>query len=133
MSRYADILENTSPAAPPPFSALLDGAKLVAFIAASPENGVSHITRGLANEMNAVSPGRVIAIDGIDGVDYLDSLKQQYERVLLSCTSPQQAALADRVVLVIEAGATPRDAIDQTRRALLAAGVHLAGCVLNHK
>jgi hypothetical protein len=68
---------------------------------------------------------------------WLDSLRLTFDSVLLDCpaaeTAPaaaQLAAMADAAMLVVEAGRTTRQQIQQDQRALQLRGVKLAGCIL---
>lgn len=68
---------------------------------------------------------------------WLDSLRQRFDSVLLSCppleTTPGSAriaAMSDAAVLIAEAGRTPKQRIRQDQDALRSSGVKLAGCIL---
>ena len=69
--------------------------------------------------------------------NWLDSLRRNFDSVLLNCPAVQAtsgvtgvAAMADAAVLVVEAGRSPRQEIQFDQRALQLGGVKLAGCVL---
>ena len=68
---------------------------------------------------------------------WLDSLRLNFDSVLLDCpstgTAPAAAELAammDAAILVVEAGRTTRQEIQRDQRALQLRGVKLAGCIL---
>lgn len=69
--------------------------------------------------------------------NWLDSLRPNFDSVLLDCpateTAPaaaELAAMADAAMLVVEAGRTTRQQIQRDQRALQLRGVKLAGCIL---
>jgi Mrp family chromosome partitioning ATPase len=69
--------------------------------------------------------------------DWIDALRRHFDSILLDCTATpitpsvtQIAARADAVVLVAEAGRTPRPQIHRAQRALEISGAQLAGCIL---
>lgn len=69
--------------------------------------------------------------------NWLDSLRLNFDSVLLDCpateTAPaasEFAAMADAAMLVVEAGRTTRQQIQRDQRALQLRGVKLAGCIL---
>jgi hypothetical protein len=69
--------------------------------------------------------------------NWLDSLRQTFDSVLLDCpameTAPaaaQLAAMADAAILVVGAGSTTRQQIQRDQRSLQLRGVKLTGCIL---
>jgi Mrp family chromosome partitioning ATPase len=71
--------------------------------------------------------------------NWLDSLRRNFDAVLLDCpsldTAPGSAsiaALAEATVLVVEAAKTPKRELIRTQRALQLSFVKLAGCILTH-
>jgi hypothetical protein len=69
--------------------------------------------------------------------DWLSSLARDFDAVLLECPaieiSPlavEMASFCDAAVLVVEAGRTVRQQIQDVQRTLVIRGVKLAGCVL---
>jgi hypothetical protein len=68
---------------------------------------------------------------------WLDSLRHVFDSVVLDCPGVEAApatielaALADAVVLVVEAGRTPKQQIRRDQNSLQSSGVKLAGCIL---
>ncbi len=76
---------------------------------------------------------------------WLDSLRRNFDSVLLSCRAlePEEsepsrgmagiAAAAETAVLVVEAGRSTKKQILRDQRALQSRGVKLAGCILVHR
>ena len=69
--------------------------------------------------------------------NWLDSLRRRFDCVLLDCPAvegepgvAEVAAMADASVLVVEAGTTPKQQIQQEQRALQLKGAKVAGCIL---
>jgi hypothetical protein len=72
-----------------------------------------------------------------DRVNWLDSLRQKFDSVLLDCPNVEEApgvsevaAMADAAVLVAQAGATSKQQIQQDCRALQLRGARVVGCIL---
>ena len=71
------------------------------------------------------------------GENWLDSLRRNFDSVLLDCPDVEAAPLgvaiaarADAAVLAVEAERTPKNQILRDQRALELSGVKLAGCIL---
>ncbi|MGC2107979.1 MAG: hypothetical protein WA655_00590 [Candidatus Korobacteraceae bacterium] len=69
--------------------------------------------------------------------DWLDSLRRNFDSVLLDCPAvdtvaggAEVASKADAAVLAVEAGRAPKQQIQRCQRALQSSGVKLAGCIL---
>jgi hypothetical protein len=72
-----------------------------------------------------------------DRVNWLDSLRRNFDSVLLDCPNVEDApgvsevaAMADAAVLVAQAGATSRQQVQQDCRALQLRGARVVGCIL---
>jgi hypothetical protein len=68
---------------------------------------------------------------------WLDSLRRNFDAVLLDCQTVERmpgatavGAMADAAVLVVDARRTSKDQIIRDQRALQLTGVKLAGCIL---
>jgi hypothetical protein len=69
--------------------------------------------------------------------NWLDSLRRDFDAVVFDCppasaarAAADIASMADAAVLVVEAGRTTRQQIQQDQRTLRLRGVKLAGCIL---
>jgi hypothetical protein len=72
-----------------------------------------------------------------NGDGWLDALRRNFDSVLLDCPAvdmmfgvTEVAAMADAVVLVVQAGQTSKQQIQDNKRALQLRGATLAGCIL---
>jgi hypothetical protein len=72
-----------------------------------------------------------------DALPWLDSLRRNFDSVLLDCPAPETApgaaeiaAMADAAVLAVEAGLTTKLQVRRDHRTLQSKGVKLAGAIL---
>ena len=69
--------------------------------------------------------------------NWLDALRRNFDSILLDCPAPdttfgilEVAAVADKTVMVVEAGRTSGQQVHRQHRALQLRGATLAGCIL---
>jgi Mrp family chromosome partitioning ATPase len=122
--------------------------------------GVTHIVRGVANELRRF--GKTVVVLGgnlhtseIDRVGFLGTtftgatqhhsqslaeLRSQYDAVLLDCGSLEAstdlirlAPEADGVVIAVEAGRTSKEQLERASRLITEARGQLLGCVFNKR
>jgi len=127
--------------------------KVIAFASANSGEGVSYVVAGLAAELaRAGQPATVldgkVGLDGgailaVPGGERSLSLYERHDSsgcLLLDCGSLEEslgvltvASSAEGVVLIVEAGRTPKHQVERVATLIEEAGGNFLGCVLNKR